>query len=800
MGIGIVKYITFDSSFFSYNIMKISKFISFLFLAFLFSFKSEIYAWRSALYPVDWTPGYTDAQGRFLHDFSYAGYMKGELEIPSTLGIRFVDVTEAPYNADNTGTDDCTNAIQQAINDVGQNGGGIVYLPAGTYKLKPQGSSSSALSISYSNLILRGAGKDLTFIRCYEENMRFKQIINVSNGGNWNSPEDGNTYELALDIPETPTDKIYIKSGIENLKVGDWIIIRSDRSADWIAEHSMGGFWNINSTRGTTFYRQITGISASNRQITLDIPSRYRMKRSDNARVYKVTPKLHDVGLENFSIGNKMQSNTTGWAEEDYKVSTNGSYQVDNAFMIKFSLCIHSWAKDISTYSAENPTNMSFGTVHMSSNGMDLNQCRNITVENCEFSYPQYEGGGGNGYGWNICAQECLIVNCRSLSPRHAYSFKYAYGSGNVLLNFYSGNGPKYGSDFHMYLPMSNLIDGQNIDGDYIESNVRPYGGTAGDIHGFTSSNTVFWNTYGIAYKSGFNYIVESRQYKYGYIIGTRGKATGVKTTPLVMTSTYGTVDTSPEDFVEGLGTGSDLEPVSLYYDQLAKRLKQDVCIPVTSSVVSDANLAYNVLDGDLNTHWAAEGKNIRLDFCLGGEMKSVSAVKIAFYQGDSRISKFDIWSSENAVNWRPAQRNIQSSGKTAGFETFTLTQPVNAKYIRILGLGNNTSEWNSINEVEFVMQPSTDILQPKTVEEKMFSIFPNPLSENQLTLELNTQTINREATVNIIDMLGKTVFLKNFVPESKQITINQLNLLKGSYIVKLNSERQQLATLLLVQ
>ena len=41
--------------------------------------------WRSALYPEGWTPETTDSQGRFLHDFSYAGYRLGEVEPPSTI-------------------------------------------------------------------------------------------------------------------------------------------------------------------------------------------------------------------------------------------------------------------------------------------------------------------------------------------------------------------------------------------------------------------------------------------------------------------------------------------------------------------------------------------------------------------------------------------------------------------------------------------------------------------------------------------------------------------------------------------
>lgn len=58
--------------------------------------------WRSALYPVDWTPDFRDAQGRFIHDFSYAGYHGGLADIPVS-NRNFLDVTKEPYKADNTG-------------------------------------------------------------------------------------------------------------------------------------------------------------------------------------------------------------------------------------------------------------------------------------------------------------------------------------------------------------------------------------------------------------------------------------------------------------------------------------------------------------------------------------------------------------------------------------------------------------------------------------------------------------------------------------------------------------------------
>ena len=76
-------------------------------------------AWRSELYPADWQPptnGAVDFQtDKLIQDFSCAGYKAGEAPLPSVSGPVFT-VTQPPYNADNSGTNDATSAIQAAIN------------------------------------------------------------------------------------------------------------------------------------------------------------------------------------------------------------------------------------------------------------------------------------------------------------------------------------------------------------------------------------------------------------------------------------------------------------------------------------------------------------------------------------------------------------------------------------------------------------------------------------------------------------------------------------------------------------
>ena len=156
--------------------------------------------WRSSMFPLNWQPidkigpvngtnvfydteGTKDENGnivisgpnyhpyRFLHDFSYAGYKRGERPIPPedfdpniwTKTANVSDVTKNPYNCTANGVMDCRPAIQRAITDAENAGGGIIYLPQGEYRITASG--SSFLRIQKSKIVLRGDGPDKTKIK-----------------------------------------------------------------------------------------------------------------------------------------------------------------------------------------------------------------------------------------------------------------------------------------------------------------------------------------------------------------------------------------------------------------------------------------------------------------------------------------------------------------------------------------------------------------------------------------------------------------------------------------------------------
>ncbi len=114
------------------------------------------YGWRPSLYPENWTPPETASfsTDKLIQDFSYAGYRRGEDPLPEMEGPVFNAVTT--YGADPTGSSDSTVAIQAAINAASAAGGGVVFLPSGTYLVEPSGNNNFALRISSSNIVLRG--------------------------------------------------------------------------------------------------------------------------------------------------------------------------------------------------------------------------------------------------------------------------------------------------------------------------------------------------------------------------------------------------------------------------------------------------------------------------------------------------------------------------------------------------------------------------------------------------------------------------------------------------------------------
>lgn len=534
----------------------------------------ESRAWRSVLYPADWQPPGLETSfetGKLIQDFSYAGYRAGEYPVPDVAGPVF-NAAQAPYNADPTGTADSTAALQSAINTAKAAGGGVVYLPAGLYRISPQGSASYALRIDASNIILRGAGAGKTFLLNTSTNMRNTVVILVegSTGAGFFASGTGTT-TIRQDLPG-PTQVLPVAS-TAGFAAGQWVMVRANASDAWVTEHNEPGWIGYsNSLRGVAYFRRVVAVNAATNSITVDAPTRYYLKTRDNARVLRLAAgPVTEVGLEDFSIGN-VQHPGTGWREEDYNYPTNAAYYVHNSFLVKMLRVRDSWMRRVETFQpADNST-----TCHLLSNGVLIQESSRVTLGDCHFQRPQYGGGGGNGYMYRLQnANDCLLNACRATFSRHGMVLSHMGSCGNVFHQCIDKDtGRQTGdtgsqttggsnSDHHMHFSHSNLIDASTGDNSSWEARYRPYG--TPPLHNVTAAHGVYWNLLGTG--GGPAYAIRTEQSRYGYAIGTRGTRTAVDR------PTYGGTKCDPADHVEGLGEGDTLEPFSLYQDQLARRL-----------------------------------------------------------------------------------------------------------------------------------------------------------------------------------------------------------------------------------
>lgn len=504
---------------------------------------------RSVLYPENWHPGYTDDKGQYLHDFSYAGYHKSEIPLPK-IDKNVVDVTQAPYRADASGKTDATAALQQAIDEVGKTGG-VVYLPAGLYKVSFQQDKDFALRVHNSNVVLRGAGLTATKIYLDDTVSAGKTVVLARPDEPAWWPQDKNAALATQDLL-MPTRVIPL-ADVSQFAKGQFVAVRTTATEALIEEMGMAGKWkDPKKLRGITLVRRIEAVDAVKKTITLDTPTRYPMKMRDNARVYKLNDtNLREVGFEDFAVGMK-QNMLEGLAEEDYTKDGTAAKQLHASCAVKLANCEDSWALRVGSFKPEENE-----TYHIHSNGLRLTYTRQVTVADCDFRLPEYRGGGGNGYLYCVDGNDNLFRDCLAVQGRHNYDLQHMNCVGNVLYHCTARKGD-LASDFHMYYSTANLLDSMVMDQDFLECVFRPWGGTP--MHGESGSHNVFWNTYGAAYGKK-KFIVVSRQPNMGFVIGTQGPASNVAG--------------HTTNFVELAGKGDRLDPQSLWQDQLKRRLAQ---------------------------------------------------------------------------------------------------------------------------------------------------------------------------------------------------------------------------------
>lgn len=501
-------------------------------------------SWRSSLYPQDWTPAFEDAEGRFLHDFSYAGYHNGEAQPPDNipgLGVSVID-----QGADPTGAADSTAGMQAAIDQVCAAGGGRVLVPAGLYRV------DGLLRVNCSGLVLSGEGAQASQVYF----TRQADMTGVSSLAFRGAP----VVELDLPLVEDAVARSFEVTVAEaaGLEVGDDVELGAVITEDFVDEHGMQDYWPSARGQWRAFFRrtvQAVDCQAGACAVRLDVPCRYPLKVRDAASLRKITGLIGEVGVEDLGLSNA--------------ISQAGALASDRAHVLGFVQVKDAWLRRVVSFRSP----VAEEEFHLQSGGVIVQQSKRVSVSDSVLGLSQNRGGGGNGYLFEIMqSSEVLVRDCQGFSGRHNFIQNWEFGtSGCVFLRVVSQDGRMIEppsnmtglSETHHSLAMALLVDSVVSDDGWGMVNRRQESTGAGH----TATQSVLWNMQGG--------LIRSYQYGWGYVIGTQDAYVYVDPQDDFVGNISGQYEgTEPWDFVEGQDRGGDLEPPSLYEDQLRRRLE----------------------------------------------------------------------------------------------------------------------------------------------------------------------------------------------------------------------------------
>ncbi len=247
-----------------------------------------------------------------------------------------------------------------------------------------------------------------------------------------------------------------------------------------------------------------------------------------------------------------------------------------------------------------------------------------------------------------------------------------------------------------------------------------------------------------------------------------------------------------------------------------------DISNPLKFAIVKviantdDGNVAANTVDGDYKTRWSAKGDNNWIRYYLE-KTAIIKTVKIAWYRGNERRASFEIQTSLDSTNWTTVFTG-RSNGNTISFETYNIS-PASARFIRIVGHGNNLNLWNAITETE-ILQDTTysenqekrskkgsSAVQAKAVTKAdatilkedinnySCSVWPNP---NTGTFTLHASSGWYAARLMIYDFSGKIVLNKSVNHAATPLNLNSLP--KGIYIMRISKHDKVIIKKIILQ
>ncbi|MCF0051816.1 DUF6298 domain-containing protein [Dyadobacter sp. LJ53] len=399
-----------------------------------------------------------DSLGNRIVDFSYAGYMVGNKQIPNVPIRVVVPVKES----------DATLRIQAAIDYVGSLPAdkdgirGAVLLEKGVHTIL------GSLFIKKSGVVVRGNGTLDHKTTLLGAGLSRETIINISgvNDLKKRSP-------IEVEDEYVPVNALKFNvSNVSDFKVGDHIQIQRPSTKEWIRLLKMEEFggetgwlgWKPGQ-RDIIWDRTITAISG--KQITIDAPITTALDRKFGTcfiTKYAWLGRISQIGIENLCIESTFDS--TNLKDEEHRWMGVTMENVENA-----------WVRQVHFKGLAGSAVALFETASK------------VTVEDCKSLMPVSEIAGQRRNTFYTQGQLTLFQRCYAENGFHDFSTGYRAAGPNAFLQCesvlpfgFSGAADSWASGV--------LFDNVNIDGQALSFKNR---GQDGQGAGWTAANSVMW-------------------------------------------------------------------------------------------------------------------------------------------------------------------------------------------------------------------------------------------------------------------------------------------------------------------
>jgi hypothetical protein len=398
-----------------------------------------------------------DAQGNRVPDFSYAGYMRGQVPIPNVP----VRVVVSPAPGDNTAR------IQAAIDYVStlklDNNGirGAVLLEKGRYEI------SGGITIDQSGVVLRGRGPgvDGTLLVATGDDRRTLITVKGNDDRKFDEP-------VAIADQYVPVNATKLRvANASRFKPGDTIAVRRPCTADWIKALGMndtgGGIglgWKPN-TRDIIWDRVVTAIAGN--ELTLDAPITTAIDATyggGTVAVYVWPERITQVGVENLACESVCDPNNP--KDEAHSWIAITLQNVQNAWVRRIKVT-HFVGSAVSVFDAASQ----------------------ITVEDCRSLAPVSEIAGYRRHTFFTSGQLTLFKACWSEHGRHDFSVGCCAAGPNAFVQCQAIDALDDSGSIDSWAS-GVLFDNVRIDGNALNLGNRGY---ADQFVGWSAANSVLW-------------------------------------------------------------------------------------------------------------------------------------------------------------------------------------------------------------------------------------------------------------------------------------------------------------------